>query len=551
MNNKKNINEDGSEMEPGSGRNNRYLLPLTFAVVLAIGVLIGVKIAPFSSGKPSYVSKGYSSSRIDDILNFISSRYVDTINVDSIIDDFVAAYLNDPETIDELFKKLDPHSSYIHKEDLVSFNEELDGNFDGVGIEFNIVDDTILVVAALSGGPSEKLGIKAGDKIILIGDSIVAGNGITNEKVVGKLRGKKGSTVDVKIKRIGEKSLLDFNIVRDVIPITSIDANYMVDDKTGYIKVNKFASETPIEFADALQGLVNKGMKNLVLDLRGNPGGYLQGAVELADEFLAGTPLIVYTEGRAVGKDEYRAGKNGLFEQGNLVVLVNEFSASASEILAGALQDNKRATIIGRRSFGKGLVQQVYDLNDSSAIRLTIARYYTPSGKSIQRPYDEGVDAYYEQYISIVQNGGELPDSLKNNKNLDWGIHPDINVPIDSSPMIKTLNYLFNRTIIQEFGYSIYSENPQSFSKYTDIKDFNNNYEFSAELFSRFTKYALAHDPDKALTEAEIIAARQKIEIGIKAFIARQKWGNNGYYSFINQIDDAYLKAIEHITGKM
>ncbi|MFI5172870.1 MAG: S41 family peptidase, partial [Chitinophagales bacterium] len=472
------------------------------------------------------------------------------INVDSIVDDFVSAYLNDPETIDELFKKLDPHSSYIHKEDLSSFNEELDGNFDGVGIEFNILDDTILVVAALSGGPSEKLGIKAGDKIIMIDDSLVAGNGVTNEKVISKLRGKKGTKVNVKIRRNGEKNLLDFNIIRDVIPVTSIDANYMVDEETGYIKVNKFANETPLEFADALQGLVNQGMKNLILDLRGNPGGYLRGAVELADEFLSGTPLIVYTEGRAVGKDEYRAGKNGLFENGNLVVLVNEFSASASEILAGALQDNKRATIIGRRSFGKGLVQQVYDLSDSSAIRLTIARYYTPNGKSIQRPYDEGVDAYYDQYISIIQNGGELPDSLKNNKNMDWGIHPDIHVPIDSSPVNKTLNYLFNRSIIQEFSYSVYSENPQSFSKFNDLKNFTENYVISDELFNRFTKYAISHDPDKSVSEAEINAARPKIEIAIKAFIARQKWGNNGYYAFINLIDDTYLKAIEHISRK-
>ena len=525
--------------------NNRFLLPLAFAAVLALGVMIGTKISPFTSDKPSYGSNSDQTRRIDDIVNFISSRYVDSIDVDSIVDAFVADYLNDPEVIDELFKKLDPHSSYIHKEDLSAFNEGLEGNFDGVGIEFNIVDDTILVVAALSGGPSERLGIKAGDKIIMIGDSMVAGIGITNDRVVSKLRGKKGTTVDVKIKRTGDKNLLAFSIKRDVIPITSIDASYMVDKETGYIKVNKFAQETPLEFDDALQGLVNQGMKNLVLDLRGNPGGYLTGAVELADEFLAGTPLIVYTEGRAVGRDEYRAGKNGLFENGNLIVLLNEYSASASEILAGALQDNKRATIIGRRSFGKGLVQQVYDLSDSSAIRLTIARYYTPSGKSIQRPYTDGVDAYYDQYVSIMMNGGELPDSLKNDKNMDWGIHPDIAVPIDTSPINKTVNYLFNRSVIQQFGYSTYSENPNAFSKFLDVNDFDEKYVISDEQFSKFIKYALAHDPDKGGTEAEIRAARTKVEIGIKAFIARQKWGNNGYYTFINQIDDAYLVALK------
>jgi carboxyl-terminal processing protease len=350
--------------------NNKYLLPVAFAAVLAFGVIIGVKISPFTAGRPSYASQNTSNQRINDILNFISQRYVDSLNVDSLMDTFISNYLNDPETIDELFKQLDPHSSYIHKEDLTGFNEELDGNFDGIGIEFNIVDDTILVVAASSGGPSAKLGIQAGDKIIKIDDSLVAGQKIISEKVIKKLRGKKGTEVKVDIKRQGEKNLMPFTIVRDVIPIRSVDAAYMVNDKIGYIKVNKFSDKTPIEFDDALMNLKNSGMKQLILDLRGNPGGYLTGAVALADEFLAGTPLIVYTEGRAVGRSDYNAGKNGLFESGNLVVLINEYSASASEILAGALQDNKRAKIVGRRSFGKGLVQQVYDLNDSSAIRL-------------------------------------------------------------------------------------------------------------------------------------------------------------------------------------
>lgn len=525
--------------------NNRYLLPLGFAAVLAVGVLIGIKISPFSGGRPTYGSNTQSNERINDILNFISQRYVDSLNVDSLMDDFLSAYLNDPETIDELFKHLDPHSSYIHKEDLIGFNEELDGNFDGIGIEFNIVDDTILVVAALSGGPSDKLGILAGDKIIKIDDSLVAGVKIASEGVIKKLRGKKGTTVNIKIKRQGEKSLLPFSIVRDVIPITSIDASYMIDAKTGYIKVNKFSDKTPIEFADALQSLVNTGMKNLVLDLRGNPGGYLTGAVALADEFLGGTPLIVYTEGRAVGRNDYRAGNNGLFESGNVVVLVNEYSASASEILAGALQDNKRATIVGRRSFGKGLVQQVYDLNDSSAIRLTIARYYTPSGKSIQRPYTGGVDAYYEQYMSIIMNGGELPDSLQESEKIEWGIHPDIYVPIDTSPINQTLNYLLNRSLIQQFSYSTYSGNPKAFAGYTDLNSFANTFEVNDALFGKFMYYVHTHDPDKAVSDEQINASRKKIETSIKAYIARQQWGDNGYYTNMNRIDDTVIKALQ------
>ncbi len=529
-------------------KNNRYLLPLAFAGVLAFGVLVGVKIAPVTSSKPLITSHEVDDNRISEILKFISYRYVDSVNVDSIMDDFIYDYLNDPETIDEIFKKLDPHSSYIHKEDLQSFNDDLDGNFDGIGIEFNIIDDTILIVAALSGGPSEKIGIMAGDKIIKINDSIVAGNGITNEKVVKKLRGKKGTEVKVEVIRNGDKRLIPFKIIRDVIPVSSIDVAYMADENTGYIKVNKFAKETPVEFADALQGLVNKGMKDLIVDLRGNPGGYLYGAVELADEFLAGEPLIVYTNGRAVGRDDYRAGKNGLFEQGNLVLLINEFSASASEILAGALQDNKRATIIGRRSFGKGLVQEVYPLPDSSAVRLTIARYYTPSGKLIQRPYADGVDEYYSEYISILANGGELPDSLKG-KYGSWGINPDIHVAVDSTPVNKTFNVLFNRGYIQQFSYSTFSENPKAFANYNSVDEFIANYKVSDEQFSKFLKYVSVHDSDHVVSAADISAARPRIETGMKAFIARQKWGNEGYYKYMNQIDNIFLEGVKKLNG--
>lgn len=529
-------------------KNNRYLLPLAFAGVLAFGVLVGVKIAPVTASKPKISSNVADTNRISEILNFISYRYVDSINVDSIVDAFVYDYLNNPATIDEIFKKLDPHSSYIHKEDLQSFNEDLDGNFDGIGIEFNIVDDTILVVAALSGGPSEKLGIMSGDKIIKINDSLVAGNGVTTEKVVKQLRGKKGTLVKVEIARSGEKKLIPFNITRDVIPVTSIDASYMVDDNTGYIKINKFAKETPVEFDDALQTLVNKGMKDLIVDLRGNPGGFLYGAVEIADEFLAGEPLIVYTDGRAVGRDDYRAGKNGLFEKGNLVILINEYSASASEILAGALQDNKRATIIGRRSFGKGLVQEVFDLPDSSAVRLTIARYYTPSGKSIQRPYNNGVDAYYDEYLAIMQNGGELPDSLKDN-HADWGIHPDIHVPQDTSPTAKTFNILYNRGHIQQFSYSQYAEVTKAFANFQNVDDFVANYKMSDDMFNKFMKYVNAHDTDNLVSDAEMISARPRIENGIKAFLARQKWGNEGYYKFINGVDNSYLEAVKKLNG--
>ena len=525
--------------------NNRLFLPVALAATLAVGILIGVKISPFAGAARGYGASTSSNERINEILNFISQRYVDSINVDSIMDAFVADYLNDPTTIEELFKKLDPHSSYIPKEDLMGFNEDLEGNFDGIGIEFNIVDDTIMVVAALSGGPSHQLGIQAGDKIIQIDDSTVAGIQITSDRVIKKLRGKKGTQVSVKIKRQGEKQLLPFTITRDVIPVTSIDASFMLDATTGFIRVNKFSEQTPVEFKTALAELNSEGMKNLIIDLRGNPGGYLSGAVSLADDLLPGAPLIVYTEGRAVGRNDYYAGKNGLFEKGKLIVLINEYSASASEILAGALQDNQRATIIGRKSFGKGLVQQVYELPDSSAIRLTVARYYTPNGKCIQRPYNHGVDAYYDEYMEIVMNGGELPDSLKSKDSSDWGIHPDIFVPIDTTPQNQTLNYLLNRSLIQQFCYTSYSAYPKSFNGYANMQAFQQGFQVSDGLFNTFLQYVAGHDPDKGVSADDILQAKPRIQIAIKAYLARQAFGDNGYYNTMAGIDETLKKAIE------
>lgn len=529
--------------------NNRFLLPLAFAATLAVGVLIGVKISPFAgAARSGYSAANSADNRINEIMNFISARYVDSINVDSIVDAFVGDYLNDPATIDELFKALDPHSSYIPKEDLVSFNEDLEGNFDGIGIEFNIVDDTIMVVAAMSGGPSQKLGIQAGDKIVMIDDSLVAGIGITSDRVIKHLRGKKGTTVKVSIKRQGVGKLMPFTITRDVIPVKSIDAAFMLTDKTGFIRVNSFSEPTPIEFKEALANLVADGMKDLIIDLRGNPGGFLSGAVALADELLPGSPLIVYTEGRAVGRNDYYAGKPGLFEKGKVIILVNEYSASASEILAGALQDNDRATIVGRKSFGKGLVQQVYDLPDSSAIRLTVARYYTPSGKCIQRPYDKGVDKYYEDYMSIVMNGGELPDSLKDKSTGDWGIHPDILIPMDTTPNQQTYNYLFNSLMMQQFCYTTFSAQPKTFKSYADVNSFVSGYTVSDDMYNKFIQFVHTHDTTKGITDEEIKAARAKVEVGIKAFLARQVWGDNGYYYVLSAIDENVKRSLDELN---
>ncbi|MBK6731243.1 MAG: S41 family peptidase [Bacteroidetes bacterium] len=531
-----------------SEQNSKYLYPLAFALVLAFGVFLGTRIAPASSGKPTQIESRNTYTKIDSILQFIDKRYVDSINADSLVHVLINNFLNKQETIDSLFKMLDPHSNYIPAKELQSFNEDLQGNFDGIGIEFNIINDTIYVVAALAGGPSEKLGILSGDKIIAINDSIVAGNGITNESVVRMLRGKKGTQVNVKIYRKGEPDLLAFEITRDKIPVNSVDVSYMVTPEIGYIRINKFGKETPYEFAEGIEKLKKAGMKKLIMDLRGNPGGYLTGAVDLADQLLPGKKLIVYTDGRSVGRSDYFSSKIGAFETGDLAVLINEGSASASEILSGALQDNKRATIIGHRSFGKGLVQEVYTLPDNSAIRLTIARYYTPNGKSIQRSYAGGVDAYYDQYVSILMNGGELPDSLKNNPDMDWGIHPDIQVPVDTSAEAVYFNRLYNRGFINQFAYSYYSDHTAKFSAYKNVTEFNQNFQVDDEMFKLFIAFADSRDSTFRVTEEKALPVRNKIDIAIKAFLARQKWGNDGFFPIMNEIDMDFQEALKFLT---
>ncbi len=519
-----------------------YLLPLAFGIVLAFGVFIGIMLGPMMQSKPTKASAQRSYTKIDSILQYIDNRYVDSVNTDSLIDVMVKDYLNDPATIDVFFKYLDPHSNYIHKEDIQGFTEDLQGNFDGIGIEFNIVNDTIIVVTAFSGGPSEKLGIQSGDKIIMISDTLAAGVGITNEQVVGKLRGKKGTKVAIEVLRFGEPELIRFEIERDVIPVQSVDVAYMVDDKTGYIRVNKFSRDTPREFSEGMHSLMDQGMQQLILDLRGNPGGYLTGAVDLADHFLGGRELIVYTSGRAVGRHDYSAGKIGLFEKGKLVVLVNEGSASASEILAGALQDNERATIIGRRSFGKGLVQEVYELPDTSAVRLTVARYYTPNGKSIQRSYENGTDAYYDDYMQIVMNGDI--DSLNGNK-ADWGIAPDIHVDLDTSAANRAFNKLYNKGLIQQFSYSYYSGHRDAIQRFASVKEFADGFVVTDAMFRDFINYAAAKDADNIPEKALLDQIRPKISTGIKAIIARQQWGNKGFYPILNTLDPEFQAAIK------
>ena len=434
-------------------KNSKYQirLPIVLCLGLAAGVFVG---ASFNTRKGSG-EVGQEVQKFRDVLTLIQDEYVDTVNTNTLVDDAIHHMLN----------KLDPHSAYIPTAERIAANEDLRGNFDGIGVEFNIFHDTIVVVSALSGGPSEALGIQSGDKIIRVDDEPLAGIGVTSSDVMKALKGPKGTEVKVTILR--SKKELDYKIIRDKIPQYSVDVAYMVDAEIGYIKVNRFAATTFDEFHESLKSLKEKGMKKLVLDLQGNPGGYMNMAIDMADDFLSSSKKIVFTNGKEKKyNSDAMSTARGEFEEGDLIVLMNEGSASASEILAGALQDNDRALIVGRRSFGKGLVQSPFDLSDGSELRLTISRYYTPTGRSIQKPYDDG-DEYSRDIISRYNHGEFFhADSIHFNDSLKYttpngrtvygggGIMPDYFVPLDTTLNSHYLNELYTSTSIQEYTFA-------------------------------------------------------------------------------------------------
>ncbi len=427
--------------------NTRYIYyPIAGAVLIIVGMYIGIKLGSnytINKAQHFFNTKMASSNKLNNVINYIQEEYVDTVNADQITD----------KAINNLLAELDPHSVYIPATELEHTNEQLEGGFDGIGVEFNILNDTLIVISPLSGGPSATAGILPGDKIINVNGKNIAGVKLKSEDVFKYLKGKKGTLVKLDIKRSGFKKLLPFNIIRDKIPLRSVDVSYIVAPTVGFIKISKFSATTHDEFIKAFNELKPQGMQSLILDLRGNPGGFLEQAVELCDDFLSDKKLIVFTEGKAKPKQEYYATTKGVFETGKLSILIDEGSASAAEIVAGAIQDNDRGTIVGRRSFGKGLVQEQSQMNDGSALRLTIARYYTPSGRCIQKPYTKGkLQDYYEEEMNRY-NSGELlnKDSVKFNTKLNYktlkgrtvfgggGIMPDNFVAIDTSAAQKEL----------------------------------------------------------------------------------------------------------------
>ncbi len=489
--------------------------------------------------------------KMNTLLRLVNDWYVDTPGMDHLVEHAIVTLLED----------LDPHSVYISADELKKMNEPLEGEFEGIGIQFNIHDDTILVVSPIAGGPSEKLGILAGDKIITIDADTVAGVGFKNSDVQKTLRGKKGSKVIVGIKRSGLNKLVDFEITRDKIPIYSVDAGYMINDKVGYIKVNRFARKTVDEFNEKMKMLDKEGMKSLVLDLRGNSGGYLNTAIDLADEFLEKGELVVYTQGRNFPKDEKFATSKGVFEKGKLVILIDEGSASASEIVTGAIQDWDRGLVVGRRSFGKGLVQKPYMLPDRSAIRLTISRYYTPSGRSIQRPYDKGKDAYYDLIDDRFESGEvfsadsiKLPDSLKyetkNGRTVygGGGIVPDIFVPLDTNGRSDYYLNLLRKGHFNSYTLDALDGHRKEIKRdYKSISQFIEEYPVEVEV-KRFTEYAA--EKGLEFDEEGYNESKDKIDNLLLAYMARGVWDINAYYQVINQIDPTLKVALESLDDK-
>lgn len=484
------------------------------------------------------------------LLYLINNFYVDTLDVPGLTE----------KAIVQTLRELDPHSAYIPKKSVEKANETLQGSFEGVGITFQLFKDTILVVAPIPGGPSDKVGIMAGDKIITVDGEDAFGKDINNSWVMDHLRGKKGTRVVVGIFRKGNNDLLEYEIIRDKIPINSLDAAFMLDGNTGYIKLNRFAKQSLTEFTDATNMLREQGMQNLVFDLRGNSGGYLGTAMSIADEFLSGDKLIVYTWGSHQKRQELRATGIGVFEEGKLVVLINEGSASASEIVAGAVQDWDRGVLIGRRSFGKGLVQRPFRLPDSSEVRLTVARYYTPSGRCIQKPYNEGIDEYYKDFTNRMEHGEvfhadsiHFPDSLKHQTKAGrtvyggGGIMSDIFIPLDTVRYNKLYSSLIRKGVVNGYVNEYLDNNRGSLmAAYADFDDFINGFNIGDDGFSDFL--AKARDKDIEFTDEEIAPNAAYIRLQLKALIARNLYEAGDYFEVLAPLDPEIIKALEIIN---
>ena len=491
--------------------------------------------------------------KIGRTLGLIESFYVDTTQMDKLAE----------KAIIEILKTLDPHSTYISAKDVKEMNEPLNGNFEGIGIQFNILRDSIIVIEPITGGPSEKVGLKAGDRIVIIDEEKVTGIGISTAGVRTRLMGAKGTKVSITIYRKGERDMLDFTIIRDKIPINSLDAAYMLNKETGYIKLNKFAATTEKEFSDAVTTLRKNNMQNLVIDLRGNGGGYMVAATSIAEKFFPDQKLMVYMTGRKTPRQDYKSKGAGSLSSARIIVLTDENSASASEILSGALQDWDRGVIMGRRTFGKGLVQNGFYLTDGSMIRLTIARYYTPTGRLIQSPYDSGYDKYIENFYKRYTDGEmmtadsiRLPDSLKYktlvNKRVVYGgggIMPDVFVAVDTSYNTSYFRKLAGKNVLNSFTLEYFDRNRNLLtSKYKNFEDFRKNFQFSAEEIKAFI--AKGEADGVKYEEGQYNISKEEILLILKGLVATNIWQTSEYYQIVNQNDKVIGKALQIISDK-
>lgn len=525
--------------------NNTRFIPFLLAICLIAGIAIGTFYANhFSGNKLGIINT--SSNKLNALLRIIDDQYVDTVNMGELVE----------EAMPQILSELDPHSSYIPAKDLEAVNADLKGSFSGIGIQFTIQNDTIHVNSVIQGGPSEKVGLMAGDRIVEVDDSAFVGKIVTNSEAMKRLKGEKGSKVKLGVYRPGEKDLLHFTVIRGNIPVKSIDAAYMINEKVGYIKVNKFGETTYPELLIALAKLNQKNCEGLIVDLRGNTGGYMAAAIQMVNEFLPNNRLIVYTQGRKSPREDYNSNGTGSNQKMPLVVLVDEGSASASEIFAGAIQDNDRGTIVGRRSFGKGLVQQPIEFSDGSAIRLTIARYYTPSGRCIQKPYEKGKESEYELDLLTRYEHGEFfsADSIKQDETEVYhtrlgrpvygggGIMPDIFVPQDTTGMTSYFRMAANRGLIIRYTFDYTDQNRSTLQKYDTPEKMEAHLQ-GQNLLNKFAAWA----EKKGLKRRNnlMMKSRRLFEMSLYGNIIYNMLGMEAYVEYLNESDKTVLKAVE------
>lgn len=522
-------------------KRNNWIIVLYLLIAFLFGVSVAVNFLP---SKKTMVFTN-QTNKLNEVMNYINRYYVDSVNIDSIYDEAISAVLH----------SLDPHSAYATPEENKTMMESLEGAFEGVGIQFNIMNDTVMVIATISGGPAEKAGVRAGDRIISVnGKSII---GATNDKVFKLLRGKKGTKVKVGVKRSGFSDTYTYEITRNVIPTYTIDVAYMVDAHTGYIKMNEFGSTTVKEFQEAISKLKKQGMTAMILDLRGNAGGFLDAAIGVCDELLPNKQKIVSVEGLKVRPEVFYASRKGSFETGKVIVLIDDFSASASEIVAGAVQDNDRGYIVGRRSFGKGLVQRQFDLSDKSTIRLTTARYHTPSGRCIQRDYKNGTEAYYEEIYDRLAHGEmEYIDSIKQDKSIAYktvggrtvygggGIMPDYFVPIHQGNDLDGYYTVANTAALNQFAFHYANDHKAELTKqYPNAAAFVSKATVSDKELNQMLAYytKLTKKPVPHLTAN----SQKELKLWIKALIGRNLYNNDAFYPVVNQGDETIQKAMK------